>query len=130
MTALPALEHNSDGLATEHLGKPVLVVGMDDSPPSWDAFSWVDYAAIAETRDQVAEQLRNEVEHSAHGLGVEVSFVREYGEPAQALRNVAESTHADLIVVGRSAKMLHHFAGSLGRRLVLDHDLPVVAVVP
>jgi hypothetical protein len=32
--------------------------------------------------------------------------------------------------VGRSAKMLHHLAGSLGRRLVARKDAPVVVVVP
>jgi len=37
---------------------------------------------------------------------------------------------ADLIVVGKSAKMLHHLAGSLGRRLVARNDAPVIAVVP
>jgi hypothetical protein len=37
---------------------------------------------------------------------------------------------ADLIVVGRSAKMLHHLAGSLGRRLVSRRDAPVIVVVP
>jgi len=33
-------------------------------------------------------------------------------------------------VVGRSAKMRHHVAGSLGRRLVGRKDAPVVVVVP
>jgi len=37
---------------------------------------------------------------------------------------------ADLVVVGRSAKMRHHRAGSLGRRLVGRKDAPVVVVVP
>jgi nucleotide-binding universal stress UspA family protein len=164
MTALPAIEHSSGDYSTEHLGNPVLVVGMDDSPPSWDAFSWaageaqrrngrivavfatplgapnvaaavavaapMDYAAVAESEDQIAEQLRSQVEQRADELGVEVSFMREYGDPAQALRQVAGTVHADLIVVGRSAKRLHHFAGSLSRRLVLNHKLPVIVVVP
>jgi hypothetical protein len=38
--------------------------------------------------------------------------------------------HADLVVVGRSAKMQHRRAGSLGRRLVGRKDAPVVVVVP
>ena len=43
---------------------------------------------------------------------------------------VARAMHADLVVVGRSAKMRHHVAGSLGRRLVGRKDAPVVVVVP
>jgi nucleotide-binding universal stress UspA family protein len=162
MTALPALEHNSDGYAAEHLGNPVLIVGIDDSAPSWDAFSWaageaqrvngriiavfasplsatnlaaaaavpIDYAAVAHTQDQIAEQLREQVEARAAELGVRVNFVREHGEPAQALRKLAATMHADLIVVGRSAKPLHHLCGSLSRKLVLNHKLPVIVVVP
>jgi nucleotide-binding universal stress UspA family protein len=162
MTALPAIEHSSGDYSTEHVGNPLLVVGMDDSPPSWDAFSWaageaqrtngriiavyatalsapglagavavpMDYAAIAQSRDELVEELRGKVEQRAAQLGIEVSFVREYGEPAQALRRAAETMHADLIVVGRSTKMLHHLAGSLSRRLVLNHKLPVIVVVP
>jgi nucleotide-binding universal stress UspA family protein len=162
MTAQPAVDHSTGGYLTEHLDNPVLVVGMDDSPPSWDAFSWavgeaqrtngqlvavyatrlttpnlaaaaavpMDYAAVAESVDQVVEELRTKVEQRAAELGVAVRFMREYGEPAQAVRRVAETTHADLIVVGRSAKMLHHFAGSLSRKLVLNRKLPVIVVVP
>jgi nucleotide-binding universal stress UspA family protein len=162
MTALPAIEHSSGDYSTEHLANPVLVVGVDDSAPSWDAFSWaageahrmngriiavfatslaapsvsaaagasLDYAAVAETQNEIADQLGRQVEQRADELGVEVRFVREYGEPARALRQVAETEHADLIAVGRSAKMLHHLAGSLSRKLVLDHKLPVIVVVP
>jgi hypothetical protein len=43
---------------------------------------------------------------------------------------VARAMHADLVVVGRSAKMRHRRAGSLGRRLVGRKDAPVVVVVP
>jgi nucleotide-binding universal stress UspA family protein len=161
MTALPAIEHSTGDYSPEHVGHPVLVVGVDDSPPSWDAFSWavgeaqrmnariiavfatplnapnlaavavpMGYAAIAESQDQIAAQLQAQVEQRADELGVEVSFVREYGEPAHALTRVAQTAQADLIAVGRSSKMLHHLAGSLSRRLVLDHRLPVIVVVP
>ena len=40
------------------------------------------------------------------------------------------SEQADLMVVGRSAKMLHRLAGSVSRRLVLTHGSPVIVVVP
>jgi hypothetical protein len=38
---------------------------------------------------------------------------------------VAETVKSDLIVVGRSAKALHRFAGSLGRRLIGKSQAPL-----
>ena len=55
---------------------------------------------------------------------------REIGDDAVALTSVASAMQADLVVVGQSAKMRHHLAGSLGRRLVGRQDAPVVVVVP
>jgi len=55
---------------------------------------------------------------------------REIGDDAVALTSVASAMQADLVVVGQSAKMRHHLAGSLGRRLVGRKDAPVVVVVP
>ena len=78
----------------------------------------------------MAAQLKDEAQQRAEELGVPVRFVLETGEAVHALTDVAHSTHADLIVVGKSAKMLHHFARSLGRRLVSRHDTPVTVVVP
>jgi nucleotide-binding universal stress UspA family protein len=150
------------GPVPEHTGRPLLVVGVDGSSASWDAFSWaaeqarrteglviavfavplsdpelamdfdvaLDYGAVEDARDEMAEELGCEVAKRAAELGVEVSFVREYGDAAGALARVSRSDHADAIVVGRSASTLERLAGSLGRRLVLSRDLPVVVVVP
>jgi nucleotide-binding universal stress UspA family protein len=139
---------------------PLIVIGLDGSPTSWDAFSWaageairshgslvavyvtpevepvatygasLGYAAVEEARDEVADQLREEVQQRARELGLQLKFIRERGETAPTITRVARSLGADLIVVGRSAKMLHHLAGSLGRRLVSRSDVPVIAVVP
>ena len=139
---------------------PVIVVGLDGSSTSWDAFSWAageairsngslvavyvtpgvepvavfgessGYAAVEQARDEVAEHLKEEVEDRARDIGVPLRFVWERGESAPAISRVARSVGADLIVVGRSAKMLHRLAGSLGRRLVSCHDAPVIVVVP
>jgi hypothetical protein len=43
---------------------------------------------------------------------------------------VARSANDDLLVVGRSVKMLHNLVGSAGRRLASRQDAPVVVVVP
>ena len=88
------------------------------------------YSAAAEARDQVAADLAGEVARRADELGVEVTFVRATGDAAHVLTDVACSVHADLMAVGRSAKMLHRLAGSVSRRLVLNRENPVIVVVP
>jgi nucleotide-binding universal stress UspA family protein len=163
MTAVPVTETKAvDDAAAERSGRQVLVVGVDGSDPSWDAFAWAagearrcrgriiavfvtplvepeaalsvsapyNYSSALEARDQMAEELAGEVARRADELGVEVSFVREKGDAAHVLTEVALSEHADLIAVGRSAKMVHRLAGSVSRRLVLCRDLPVTVIVP
>ena len=139
---------------------PLILVGLDGSSTSWDAFSWaageaircngslvavyivpaiepaavfgesLGYAAVEQARDEVAGQLRDQAKQRARELGLHLRFVRERGETAPTITRVARSLGADLTVVGRSVKMLHHLAGSLGRRLVSRRDAPVIAVVP
>ncbi|MDQ1541049.1 MAG: hypothetical protein QOH29_1775 [Actinomycetota bacterium] len=139
---------------------PVIVVGLDGSPSSWDAVCWAageaaringkvvvvyvtpltgsaaafgvpyDYAGVEQARQEIAEELRREVARHAYELGVELSFVTEHGDVTHVLTDVASRMHANLIVVGRSAKVLHHLAGSLSHRLVSRNNAPVVVVVP
>jgi nucleotide-binding universal stress UspA family protein len=138
----------------------VIVVGLDGSPASWDAFCWAagaaargkgrliavyatpitelfvpadvafDYAADEQAWRDTARHLADEAGQRASEVGVPLSFVRESGDIIRALTSVARSAGADLVVVGRSAKMLHRLAGSVGRRLVSCHDAPVTVVVP
>jgi nucleotide-binding universal stress UspA family protein len=158
MTQVQPQSHSPNG--TDGKKPLVIVVGLDGSPTSWDAFSWaagqavgcdgqiiavyavppttvgaavgapIDYAALKQVREEVAAQLEDEAQQRAGELGVSVRFVLETGQAMHALTDVAHSTHADLIVVGKSAKILHHFARSLGRRLVARNDTPVTVVVP
>jgi nucleotide-binding universal stress UspA family protein len=163
MTPIPTKKEKA-GDTTEpgHAETPLIVVGVDGSASSWDAFAWaagealrsdgrivvvfvtsiiepeeafgttapLGYAAAADARDQMAEELEAEVARRADALGVEVRFVRGIGDAPRVLMEVARSEEADLMVVGRSAKVLHRLAGSVGRRLVLKHDSPVIVVVP
>lgn len=139
---------------------PVIVVGVDGSPTSWDAFCWAagavgrsngqlivvyampftdpaavygapyDYAGAENIREQVAAEIKDEAERRARDLGISISFVSDYGDATRSLTDVARSVHATVIVVGRSAKMWHHLTGSLSHRLTCRKDAPVVVVVP
>jgi nucleotide-binding universal stress UspA family protein len=142
--------------ATPH----VIVVGLDGSPASWDAFCWAagqaargngrliavyatpvaapfpstgeafDYDAAEQAFRETAGGLADEAAQRASEIGVPLSFVRQSGDVIHALTSVARSSGADLVVVGRSAKILHHLAGSAARRLVSRRDAPVTVVVP
>lgn len=161
MTNVQPQSHSPDKPAGTSRGKElVIVVGLDGSPTSWDAFSWaagqavgsngrliavyvappvasgvaatapIDYGAVERAHQQMAAQLKDAAQQRADELGVPIRFLSKTGETAHALADVASSARADLIVVGKSAKMRHHFAGSLGRRLVSRRDTPVTVVVP
>jgi nucleotide-binding universal stress UspA family protein len=89
---------------------------------------YFDYARQA--AQAVAADLKAEAEHRAAEAGVQLTFVRELGDAVRALISVARLANADLVIVGRSAKTLHHLVGSTGRRLASRQDAPVVVVVP
>ncbi|MCW2497083.1 universal stress protein [Jatrophihabitans sp.] len=138
----------------------LIVVGLDGSNTSWDAFSWAvgqaartrgsliavfvtpigeptagmaapyAHAAAEETRELVGAELEHEARQRADESGIELNFVHEHGDAVEALTKVACAAHADLVVVGRSMKRRHHVMGSLGRRLVSRADAPVIVVVP
>src|ERR1700689_1401913 len=134
MTAVPTAEGKPGAdAAADDVGRPLVVVGVDGSAPSWDAFAWtagearrgngrivavfvtsliepeealgstapLGYAAAADARDQIVEELAGEVATRAAILGVEVRFIRGMGDAAHVLAEVAQSEHADLMVVGR-----------------------------
>jgi nucleotide-binding universal stress UspA family protein len=138
----------------------IIVVGLDGSPTSWDAFAWatgaavrgnyhlvavhvmpwteaaagfgvpLDFCGLECARQEIATDLKDEARRRAREVGLTVSFVTECGEVTRAVTEVAHALHADLVVVGRSAKMRHRLAGSLSDRLTRRNDAPVVVVVP
>jgi nucleotide-binding universal stress UspA family protein len=77
-----------------------------------------------------AEVLRRHTHKFAAEHDVDLTFVHTRGDVANELLRIAKSNGADLIAVGRSTKIRHHFAGSLGRRLVGSREAPIVVVVP
>jgi nucleotide-binding universal stress UspA family protein len=89
-----------------------------------------DFAYAEQAAQEIAAELKAEAEQRAAEAGVQLTFVRELGDTVHALIRVARSANADLLVIGRSAKMLHHLIGSASRRLASRQDAPVVVVVP
>jgi nucleotide-binding universal stress UspA family protein len=160
MTRDSAVSHPQNGSGGTDAAASVIVVGLDGSPTSWDAFAWAageairlranllavyvtpavetltatgvpfDLALVEQARGEAADRLRCEAERAARELGVHLTFVRKRGDPSSSIIAAALAVGADLIVVGRSEKWLHHLTGSLGRRLVSRHNAPVVVVVP
>ncbi|WP_329002258.1 universal stress protein [Kribbella sp. NBC_00709] len=141
-------------------GTPAIVVGIDGSATSWDAFAWAAgeavrshghlvavyvmpyteptaafavpyaYGAAAASRQDLADEIEAEAVRRAGEAGVPIHFISEYGEPIGTLSDVARAVNAHLVVVGRSAKPWHRLTGSLGHRLTCRKDAPVVVVVP
>lgn len=142
------------------VGAPAIVVGLDGSATSWDAFAWAagealrtdgclvavyvmpysdptaalgvpyDFGAARDTQKELAAEIEAEAESRAHEAGVQLSFVGEYGDAIGTLSDVAREVNARLVVVGRSSKRWHRLTGSLGHRLTCRKDAPVVVVVP
>jgi nucleotide-binding universal stress UspA family protein len=155
-----AVERTQNPASQADATAPTIVAGLDGSPTSWDAFSWAageamrangkliavytmpfaepaaalgvpyDYVGAENTRQEIASELKDEAVRRARDIGVSVSFVSGYGDASHTLTDIARTVHANLVVVGRSAKMRHRLAGSLSHRLTCRKDAPVVVVVP
>ena len=144
-----------------------IIVGLDGSDASWDAFWWGygeakrlggrviavfvspgveanvgmvsavgfdvgEYAlAASQANAERAARLQAELESRAAGDGdVDLVFIHACGDPARELLRIAEAVNAAAIAVGRSAKVRHRVAGSLGRRLLANGRAPIIVVVP
>jgi nucleotide-binding universal stress UspA family protein len=137
----------------------VIVVGLNGSPTSWNAFCWsagqaartggrivavfvspcvrttglqggpYDYAAVEDAQAQHCCALETEAAGYAADLGIGLTFVRRRGGAARGLSEVALAARADVVVVGRSRRRLCGGTASLGRRLRSRPDAPVLVVV-
>ena len=136
----------------------MIVVGLDGSRTSWRAASYANGLArrqrsrvtvvyvvspgalaamtadsagmivMAEVREEVGAELREQVERLADERGVETDFLVVHGDPLTELRRVAQQVRADAIVVGASERAGHRFVGSLAARLVKAARWPVTVV--
>jgi nucleotide-binding universal stress UspA family protein len=73
-----------------------IVVGLDGSPSSWDAFSRAAGEALRSKGKLIAVYA---AARHARDIGVSVGFVSEYGDPTQTLTDIARTVHARLVVV-------------------------------
>jgi nucleotide-binding universal stress UspA family protein len=111
-----------------------VVVGVDGSDASWDAFCWACGQArrlgarvVAVAMDP-AGHLVAEMGREAADVGL--TLVDVSGDLVTELLEVAEDVHADLIVVGKSARTRRRIGGCIGQRLITCGRAPVVAIVP
>jgi nucleotide-binding universal stress UspA family protein len=137
-------------------GPKVIVVGVDGSPTSLHAGAYamglarrqrsklvVVYVenttamaammpatagAYAQSEDQIANELRQQVEEYTSEAGVECEFVALKGNPFTELTRIAEQNQADAMVVGSSSQAGHRFVGSLAVHLVRSGRWPVTVV--
>ena len=143
----------------------VVVIGLDGSAASWDAFWWAcgeatrlhgraiavhvsplvattavaaapdltvccDYQALHDAATEHAAELRAEAHRQAAGQSLDLTFIHTWGDPVDELLRVSRAVEATLIAVGRSTKLGHRIAGSLGRRLISKQCVPLIVVVP
>jgi nucleotide-binding universal stress UspA family protein len=85
-------------------------------------------AAQGEAFDEIAEDLRRQVERAAVERGISARLVVAHGDPFTELRRIATELRADAVVVGASAKAGHRLVGSLAVRLVRAGRWPVTVV--
>jgi nucleotide-binding universal stress UspA family protein len=85
-------------------------------------------AAMIQTQDEIATNLRTMVNEGAEHVGVDAEFVLRHGNPYRELIRVAEELRVDAVVVGASMQSGRRFVGSLAGRLVRDAKWPVTVV--
>ncbi len=84
--------------------------------------------SMQEAYDDVAADLRQQVEMQRERLGIRAEFVERTGSPYTEIVRLADEVHADAVIVGASAKAGHRFVGSLAVHLVRASRWPVTVV--
>jgi nucleotide-binding universal stress UspA family protein len=157
-TPRPAAGHRYGvGVSERHWDGPaVLVVGVDGSETSMRAGAYAagmarregarllclyvrPYSAVSgigagaavsmqEAHDEIAADLRSQVETQAARLGIQAEFIDRVGNPFTEIIRLADEVRADAVIVGASTKAGHRFVGSLAVHLVRATRWPVTVV--
>jgi nucleotide-binding universal stress UspA family protein len=85
-------------------------------------------AAMIQTHDEIAAELRRAVQEGADHVGITAEFLTRRGNPYKELVAVASELRVDAIVVGASMQSGHRLVGSLAGRLVRDAGWPITVV--
>jgi nucleotide-binding universal stress UspA family protein len=85
-------------------------------------------AAARQLTDEIADDLRRQIDALAPSLGISYTFRVESGDPYAELVRIAGEVSADGVVVGASMQAGHKFAGSIAIRLVKAGRWPVTVV--
>jgi nucleotide-binding universal stress UspA family protein len=85
-------------------------------------------AAVEETVQELAEEMRRQVSQRAEELSLPITFLCRRGAAAVELARVADELHADMVVVGASRRGGRRLLGSVARQLVGTARWPVVVV--
>jgi nucleotide-binding universal stress UspA family protein len=89
-----------------------------------------DYSPFIRADVDRAAELEAEARRNITSKELNLTFLHVRGDTATELVRVARAVQADLIVVGRSTKILHHLSGALGRRLMTKRMAPAIVIVP
>jgi nucleotide-binding universal stress UspA family protein len=84
--------------------------------------------SMQEAQDEIAADLRQQVETQAARLGLRAEFVERSGNPYAEIVRLADEVRADAVIVGASTKAGHRFIGSLAVHLVKASRWPVTVV--
>lgn len=116
------------GLARRQ-GSHVVLVHVTD-PGSISTMMPAASASVIEAGEQVAAELRDQVERFAQAAHsrVDYTFRTEYGDAVGVLARIADEIKADGVVVGASTQAGHRFIGSVALRLVRIGRWPVTVV--
>ena len=85
-------------------------------------------AAMIQTQEEVARQLRATLTEGTKLFGIDAEFVLRRGNPYRELIAVADELRVDAVVVGASTQSGRRFVGSLAGRLVRDARWPITVV--
>jgi nucleotide-binding universal stress UspA family protein len=114
------------GLARRQGAK--LIVLYVKTPPAVSLAAPEVAVAIDQSRDQIAEELLEQINMNAPRLGVEVELVVREGSAHAELLQLAEERRVDAIVIGASTQAGHRLVGSLATKLVRRAAWPVTVV--
>jgi len=84
--------------------------------------------SMNEAYDEVAKELREQLETQSVRLGIDAEFVERTGNPFAEIVKLADEVRADAVIVGASTKAGHRFIGSLAVHLVRASRWPVTVV--